>query len=202
MELEQMKQLWQQHDKRLEHNAVLNEKIITELLKDRSGGQMRRMLNWEYLNTAVYALLVVLYVAMWGKLPLGSLMVCYIGSLAFIAAGLLLGIYKIRRLSAIDFGSRAVTATQRELENFRILMLRERALGLILSPFLLVAIYAVVNYWVHQKNLFDHLSAYAPRIIIAVVVLIAAGAFAYRMIYFDTIRKLKANLREIEQFVR
>jgi hypothetical protein len=203
MELEEMKQMWQQYDKKLQDTSRLNEKIITEMVKNRSGNEVGKMLNWEYLTAAVYAILIVVYVAMGRATANNSaVMLCYCFSLLFIITGLFYTLYKIRRLSAMDFGVRSVTVTQEELEAFRILVVKERLWGTILLPFLLFAIYVVVNFWVHDVSMFDNIQAYTWRIGIAVAVGVGATLYVYRRLYFDTIARLKHNLEEIREFGR
>jgi hypothetical protein len=201
MELEEMKQMWQQYDKKLQENNMLTEKIITHLVKDRSGNEIAKMLNWEYITLAVYSLLVVVYIAM-GKTTASDrgVMLCYALSLLFIVMGVFYTLYKIRRFGKMDFGVQSITATKEELERFRILMARERVWGLILLPFLLLAIYVVVNYWVHGVSILDHFEAYSLRIIIAVVAAVVGSLYIYRKLYFDTIAKLKQNIQEIREF--
>ena len=198
-----MKHMWQQYDKKLQENNTLNEKIITELVKSRSGSERSKMLNWEYLTAAVYALLIVVYVAMgWYTAGNREVMICYSFSLLFIVGGLFYTLYKIRRLAKMDFGAQSVTNTKQELEQFRILITKERLWGAILFPFLLFAIYVVVNYWVHGVSMFDNLESYILRIIAAVVVGLAATLYIYKRLYLDTIAQLRKNLEEIREFAR
>jgi hypothetical protein len=203
MELEQMKQVWQQYDEKLSHNISLNEKIIKGMIVNRSKTEIGRILTWEYINASVCALLVVVYVAMWGQTPgVTGIFVSYLFSLALIAVTLVYSLYKISYLSRISFAQDPVATTRERIESFRLRMLKARVLEIIMFPPLILSIYVVVNYWVHQQNILDDLSTYAPRIGIALLVGIPAVLLVYRKVYFRNIAQLKESLKEIDGFLQ
>ena len=203
MELEQMKRLWQQHDEKLSQNISLNEKIIKGMIVNKSKNDIGRILTWEYINASVCALVVVVYVAMWGHTPnVAGLWLSYFFSLALITATLLYSLYKISYLSSINFAQDPVASTREKIESFRLRMLKAKMLEIILFAPLILSVYVVVNYWVHQQNILDNMATYAPRIAIALLVGISAVVYVYRKVYFDSIKQLKDNLKEVEGFVR
>lgn len=197
-----MKQLWQQHDRKLSQNISLNEKIIKGMIVNKSKTEIGRILTWEYLNTSVCALVVVVYVAMWTHTPnVTGLWLSYFFSLALITATLLYSLYKISYLSGINFARDPVTSTSGKIESFRLRILKVRVLEIILFAPLILCVYAVVDYWVHQHNILENLSTYATRIAIALLVGIPAVLYVYRKVYFRNITHLKESLKEIDGFV-
>jgi hypothetical protein len=131
-----------------------------------------------------------------------GLWACYFLSLTLITAALLYSLYKISYLSRINFAQDPVTTTRERIELFRLRMLKGRVLELILFPPLLLAIYVVINYWVHQQNILDDLESYAPRTGIAIAIGIPAVLYVYGKIYFRNPAQLKENLKEIDGFVQ
>lgn len=201
MELNEMKQLWQQHDHSLQENNRLNKAIVINMLKNRSGNMIARMNFYEYTSLGICSILTILYVSLW-KLTSGNtgLLTCYLFSLAFIIFSLCISLYNLRCLSRIDFGNKPVTESRKELEHFRLLMVKERVGALLLMPFMLLTIYVIINYWVHGINILEHLSDFMPRIIIAVIAGTAGVIFSFRKIYSDSIKRISENLAELSEF--
>jgi hypothetical protein len=79
---------------------------------------------------------------------------------------------------------------------------KERMVAIILFPAFFIAAYVVVNFWVHHENILDHLNVYIARTAIALSAGIAINLFIYKKVYFDRIRQLKENLKEIQGFNR
>ncbi len=198
MELDDMKNLWQQYDKKLQENKMLNESIIRNIIKDRSKSSLGKMSTMEYLTAMVYALLLLVYTAeaqntgatVWIR-------ACYFFTLAFSIAGLIFTVYKIKLLSKFDFGAQAITDAVQKLEQLRLLIVKERLISILLSPLLLITFYAVINFWVYNADMFQHFSIYAPRIAVSIILLIIASIALYRKVYFDNIYRIRENLNEI-----
>lgn len=200
MELEEMKNLWQQYDRSLQQNKILNERIISTLLKDKSKNAVRNIINWEYLGVGVCAALLLVFIATAGFAYDASLKACYVISLLIVIASLCFGLYKVYYLSHTDLGN-AVTETTQRLQTFRLMIVKERLATMILLPVLMVTMTAVVNFWIYGFSIFDHMSAYLPRLIAGVIVAIAGILIIYRKFYFNTIRQINENLKELRDFI-
>lgn len=195
-----MKQLWQQHDQKLQENKLLNERIIAGMLKDRSGNAINKMLQWEWANAVTGGICLVVFLAMWPARGTGAILACYLVSLLLFVATLGFAVYKIRLLGAIDLGTQAVTDAGEKIERFRLIMARERIAAIFLLPPVMVVVYAVVHYWVHNQNLFDKPGAYLWQIGLGVAAALTGALVTYRVVYFNGIKKIKSNLAEIAAF--
>lgn len=201
MELEEMKKMWQQYDKVLQENKVLNEHIINGMLHDKSGNAIRRMLNLEYLSLAVVVPVLLVFLVMFNRLGHDEVLTgCYLFSFAYLVLSVVLGVYKVRFLMATEPGNQGVTEMANRIEKFRLLIAKERLLGIISLPFVMLAVYAVINYWVHGENIFNRFDAYFPRIIIGIVAATAIALAVYSIVYFRSIRQIKNALLEIKKF--
>ena len=199
MDLEEMKNIWQQHEQELQQTRMLNERIIRNMLKERSATAMKKMTGAEYLGAGLCAILLLIFIPMGVRLEGTALMVCYAFSLLFILVSLLFSLYKISYLSKTDPGN-AVTDTTRRISRFRLLIAKERLWSIILFPALMVCVFAVVNYWVAGANIFDNITAHHPKIVLALVVGIPAALIVYQRVYMSSIRQISDNLKELEEF--
>ncbi len=200
MELEEMKQLWQQYDKKLQENKLLNERIIADMLKDRSGNAINKMLQWEWANVVTSGLCLLVFLAMWPARGTGAILACHLFSLLLFAGTLGFAVYKIRLLWAIDLGVQSVTDAGEKIECFRLVIAKERIVSIFALPPIMIVVYAVVHYWVHGQNLFDKPGAYLWQIGLGVVAALTGALITYRVVYFNGIKKIKNNLAEIAAF--
>lgn len=201
MELEEMKNMWQKYDALLQQNKLLNEQLITSMLKSKSENAIKRMLQYEYLNTTVCLVLMVIYMAMYKTLNADTgIVICYVVSFILMIITLIVFYKKYNLLSSLDFSTDSVSDTAKKLEQFRFLIAKERIWSLLLSPLVIFTVVVVIAYWVRHSNVFDYMSLYLPLILIGSIVTIIAVAFIYKSIYFKSIKDIKHNLEEIDNF--
>ncbi|MCD6064547.1 MAG: hypothetical protein K0R82_2458, partial [Flavipsychrobacter sp.] len=68
MDLEEMKNIWQQHERELKQTRMLNERIISNMLKEKSANAMRTMSSTEYLSAGLCAALLLIFVTMGSRI--------------------------------------------------------------------------------------------------------------------------------------
>ena len=201
MELDEMKNMWQRHEQQLSHNRMLNEKIISNMLRDKSKNELQKMSNMELVGAALCGILILLFAMMAERMNTDVLLVCYVFALACILLSLTASVYKINFLSNTDLG-KPVTETTNRMQRFRLFIVKERLVSLLLTPFLVVTILAVVTYWIYDRNIFNEIETYAWRVGAALALGVPTMLFIYRRFYFDSIRQINSNLRELEEFKR
>lgn len=201
MELEDMKKLWQEHDNLLKENKMLNEKLISTMLKDKSKSAISSMINYEYLGASVCAVLVLVYLMLINTAFENTLMtVSYFMSLLFIVTSLALCFYKIKMLNSVDLASGSVTGNAKTMELFRLFITKERLASLVLSPVLIFTLVVVFARWVKHENIFDFTASYISRIVLGSIIAVIAMVILYSRLYFRNIKQITDNLEEIEKF--
>ncbi len=201
MELEEMKNKWQQYDKVLQQNKMLNEKIISMMLKDKSKNAIRKILNFEYLGFVICCLLAMVYLLQFNTAFDNALMtVSYFISLALVATCFVTFYYKHKMLTSLDLNMNNLTQTAGTIERFRLFIIKERLATLILSPVIIVSTVIVFVKWLLRMDVQDLPDIFLPRMIIGSVLMIIVQLLLYKYLYFDTIKNIKANLAEIEKF--
>ena len=64
MELDDMKAMWQQYDKTLQENKILNEQLINLMLENKSRSAVKNILIYEYMGLALCILLTIIYLSL------------------------------------------------------------------------------------------------------------------------------------------
>ncbi len=201
MELDDMKSLWQQHDKTLQENKILNEQLINMMLETKSKNAVKNILRYEYLGLATCFILVVIYLLQFGTVGENLLFTAsYFVSLAFIVASMILFYFKHKMLAAIDPSKNSVTETAEAAERFRLLVSKERIWSLISAPLIISSTLVVMAKWVKDIDVMDMPDVFLPRIIIGIAALMASLLLLYRLLYFNNIKTIKENLEEIKKF--
>lgn len=201
MELDDMKAMWQQYDKTLQENKILNEQMISMMLEGKSKSALRGILYYEYAGLVMCFILAIIYLLMFNTVTGNTILFAsYIASFAFIIAGIIMFYFKYRLLSTLDFGRSAVSTTARNIERFRLLVSKERMWSIAASPLIITSTMVVMAKWVRDIDVMDMPDVFLPRILLGIAALIIALLVVYRLLYFNSIQKIKANLQEIENF--
>jgi len=201
MELDDMKALWQQHDKTLQENKILNEQLINLMLETKSKNAVRNILRYEYLGLAMCFVLVVVYLLQFGTVFESTVLTAsYFISLAFIISSMVMFYYKYKMLAAIDPGKNSVSETAQTTERFSLLISRERLWSIILSPLIISSTLVVIAKWVKDIDVMEMPDVFLPRIIIGIIALMVSLLLVYRLLYFNNIKTIKDNLEEIKKF--
>lgn len=201
MDLDKMKEMWQQHDKMLQKNTALNEHLINYILKDKSKNVIRRLINFEYIGIVVCGLVLLLFAVHSTDRDMNALLKsCYVLSLIFILAAMVLCIYKIQHLNHIDLNADAITETAKKINQYRLIISIEKTTSLILAPIFISALFAVMMFWVHGIDIFEDITFFLPQLVTGLIAATVAMLLLYRRLYSQNIKEITDNLKEIEQF--
>jgi hypothetical protein len=200
MELEEMKQLWQQYDKQLQQTQKTNQQLIHNILKERAQNDLRKILNYEYLSLAVCAAVLLLLAGSARRASDSTFITgCLVASFAFCIAGIAAGFYKVSLLSNTSF-SKPVAQTLLRINRFNLFITKERIASTVLIPILIFVLAAVGRKLVWDENMLDHLRFWVPILALSFAIAIAGCLMIYRNLYFKRIAIIKSNLEEIAHF--
>lgn len=201
MELDDMKAMWQQYDKTLQENKILNEQLINLMLENKSRSAVKNILIYEYMGLALCILLTIIYILLFNTVFENTLLTAsYFVSFAFIISSLFMFYKKYKMLSAMDPSKNSVSETAQTTERFRLLVSKERLWTIILSPLIISSTLVVMAKWVKDIDVMDMPDVFLPRILIGVVAIIVSLLLVYKLLYFKSIKTIKDNLEEIKKF--
>lgn len=201
MELDDMKAMWQQYDKTLQENKILNEQLINLMLENKSRSAVKNILIYEYMGLALCILLTIVYILLFNTVFENTLLTAsYFVSFAFIISSLFMFYKKYKMLSAMDPSKNSVSETAQTTERFRLLVSKERLWTIILSPLIISSTLVVMAKWVKDIDVMDMPDVFLPRILIGIVAIIVSLLLVYKLLYFKSIKTIKDNLEEIKKF--
>ncbi len=201
MELDDMKAMWQQYDKTLQENKILNEQLINLMLENKSRSAVKNILIYEYMGLALCILLTVVYILLFGTIFNNTLLTAsYFVSFTFIIGSMFMFYVKYKMLAAIDPSKNSVSETAQTTERFRLLVSKERLWTIILSPLIISSTLVVMAKWVKDIDVTDMPDVFLPRILIGIVAIVVSLLLVYKLLYFKNIRTIKDNLEEIKKF--
>lgn len=201
MELDDMKAMWQQYDKTLQENKILNEQLINLMLENKSRSAVKNILIYEYMGLALCILLTIVYILLFNTIFENTLLTAsYFVSFAFIIGSMFMFYIKHKMLAAIDPSKNSVSETAQTTERFRLLVGKERLWTIILSPLIISSTLVVMAKWVKDIDIMDMPDVFLPRILIGIVAIIVSLLLVYKLLYFKSIKTIKDNLEEIKKF--
>lgn len=201
MELDDMKAMWQQYDKTLQENKILNEQLINLMLENKSRSAVKNIMIYEYMGLALCVLLTIVYILLFNTVFENTLLTAsYFVSFAFIISSLFMFYKKYMMLSAMDPSKNSVSETAQTTERFRLLVSKERLWTIILSPLIISSTLVVMAKWVKDIDVMDMPDVFLPRILIGIVAIIVSLLLVYKLLYFKSIKTIKDNLEEIKKF--
>ncbi len=134
MELDELKQKWAEHDRKLEVNIHLTRQLLSATKMNRARSALQRLAVFLALESAVALAIIIV---------LGSFIGDHIATVRFVApaaaldlfeiATLIVLIQQIRLALYIDY-SKPVAAIQKQLESLRMLHIRHFQWTLLLAP--------------------------------------------------------------------
>lgn len=201
MELEEMKNLWQEHEQSLKKINTLNEKLLRRIIKEKSQSSLDRIKNIEHLSGCIGLLMTLVFLLMIrqvGNKP--EMIVSYFLVLASFVATIIWYVYKVKFLSGIDILNGSIRDTAKKTEKFRLYIIRERLMTFPFAIILLPAAYILSFQWTHHESAFNHIAFSIPRLIIMIVLAIVITLIIYRRAYFNNLKTIINNLKEIEGF--
>jgi hypothetical protein len=199
MDLDNVKELWQQYDKSLRQNAIINEKIMKNMLAGRSSSHISRFTGMEYLSLSISAIVLIVFVGMLHKVRSEmQIIVPYILSIILLLTSVAWNIFKLRLLSRIDAYRDNVVNTRERVERLRLLLSKEKIWSIALMPLVIFCLAPVLHNWIYGSLFLDHIRVYIPRIVAGYALAVVLTWWLYKTFYAKGIRTILHNLEEIE----
>jgi hypothetical protein len=201
--MEDLRQMWQQYDEKLQRTQTINEQLLRKLNTRHSADRIERLRNMEYFGLFFLGILVVLFGIRFNALGARwELKASYVLVMLQLVGWLGWSLRKVTFLAKLDMERLSVTDMLSRMSHFRLMLVRERLWGgLSLLLFFLVPCTILVDYWMNgSTGLLTSWKPYVVRIIPALVLGVTAALWLYRKYYLKPIDEVTSNLREIKEF--
>lgn len=201
MELDEMKQKWQQFDKELKAAKILNEQLIRRMLAERSASAMDKIKSFEFFGACFCGALLLIFLLQYQRVGnTTGMIVAYMVTLASFAVTIIMSLYKLKRISQIDFSGNSVMDATKKIQRFRLFIARERLWSVVSAPVIITALFVLLFKWIHHKDFLGDPGPLIGRAILALVLMVAGTLLLYRKLYFAKISSILQNLKELESF--
>lgn len=201
--MEDLRQMWQQYDEKLQRTQTLNEQLLRKLNSRYSADRFESMRNLEYFGLFFIGILAFLAIMRINTLnSRWEIALSYVLVVVQLIGWLAWSIRKLAFLNRLNMDERSVTDVLGRISRFRLMLIRERLWGgLSMMVFFIVPCIIVLEYWLTGKaGILIHWQSYVVRIIPALAIGTAVGLWIYRAYYLQPIDEITRNLRELEEF--
>jgi len=201
MEIEELKNVWAQYDKKLSENLKFNEVLFRKMNLEKSKREMNTPLNYE-IGSVIIGVFFTLYIV--------SSTIRFSGEIKFLISGILasaicfimfgLSIHRLNLLSRIDYYNSSVVELQKTLSKFQQKYLQYKKIEILIVPFFVITVAPILG--IAMRN-FDIL-AYPTRFIIVIIVSLVISypgmIWIYKNWYEKRIKNTTDFLEEINNF--
>ncbi len=192
MELIELQHIWEQHEKKISDNTLLNKEILRRMLISKP----EKRLNWIKIKAGINLILPIglILLVLVPHIQIRSTIDFYMGLTLFAAFSLTTYIWAIRYyllICKIDFSDPILTIKREitELEKYKIKITK---IGYLLAPFAMIGIFLMA-----QIPLFSIHSIVPTSLIILVMITSIYYTFKYSI--YERFRKLNREIMELEE---
>lgn len=201
MELEELKQAWNQYDKKLEENLKFNEMLLKKMNLEKSKKELNVPYIYEIVGVIIISVLIIYMFSI--ALQLKDEMKYFLPSIISIAIGiyaLLMTIKKIRLFSALNFFDDSVIQLQKKLLKIKTEIIKARKYEYSFIPFLIITLLPPLFKVIHNIDIYSDIKLFILRIVIATVIGAPLAIWINRNLYDKKLNAAETYLREIEEF--
>jgi hypothetical protein len=203
MELDELKQLWSQYDKKLNENLKLNEELLRKMNLNKAKQELQKPFIFE-LITIIIIFLTIVFVTGFSIRLIEEIQFSLTGF-----AGVLLGviylifsIMKVNRFVKIDYYNSTIVKLQKDLSLLKTFILRLRKFELVLLPFLVLTILPIAFKAIHNINIFGNLRLFIIEVGFILGISYPVGFWINRNFYDKKMKDAEMFLKEIDKFER
>jgi hypothetical protein len=193
MELAELQNLWTKQDETLKENVRLNREILRQLLQQKP----EKRILWIKLHSIYELILPLILLPIFiPSMQFRDEFTFYLGATLFGAFCVITYCWAIRYfllVMKIDFSS-SIIILKRQIAELEKNKLRTKKIGFILFPFVLVGIFMMGGFRIHEFTFFSML----PLLFI-LVVFSASVYITFKYSIFERFRKLNREISELER---
>lgn len=201
MELDELKQIWSQYDKKLTDNLKFNEGLLRKMSLDKAKHELHKPVMYE-LITILFIFFTIVFVTGFSIRLLEEIQFSiagFFGALLGIMY-LVFSIIKVNRFEKIDYYNSPIVKLQKELSHLKKFILRLRKAELIFLPFLVITILPIAFKTINNINIYANLPLFIIEICFILGISYPVGFWVNRNFYDKGIRDAEMFLNEIKKF--
>jgi hypothetical protein len=201
MELEDLKNVWEQYDKKLVGNLKLNEELLKKMNLDKSKHEISGRLKYEVFSL-IGNVLFSLYLAVSTFKYSSDIMLLIPGIISFglLVLVLIFCATRIKSLLEIDFYNSTVVTLQKALNSFQLRYFKINKYELYLFPVFLITIIPIMAKALINLDVYSHLNKFILYVVIGFVFYYSAAIWIYKDWYEKKMKYTSKFLNELNKF--
>ena len=201
MELDELKALWLQYDKKLNKNLKFNEVLLRKINLNKAKQELQKPFTYE-LITVVVIFITIVFVTAFSIRLIHEIQFCLPGfvCLPLGITYLIFSIMKANRFTKIDYYNSNIVKLQKDLLLLKTFILRLRKIEGILLPFLIITILPILFKAVHNINIYKTMGHFVIKVCIILGISYPVGMWINRNLYDKKIKDAEILLKEIDNF--
>lgn len=201
MELDELKGVWAQYDKKLTENLRFNEELFIKMNLDKSKREMNGPYNYEIASVIVmgiFLIFILSFTFQYGH-EIKYLISGLITSFTLICL-LVFAMLKVKNLSNFDYYNSPVIKLQKSLLKFRQIYLKFKKYELYIFPVLAIAAIPILVKGMANIDILSNPEIYIIAVICALVLGIPKAMWIYKHWYEKKIKNTSDFLAELNRF--
>jgi hypothetical protein len=201
MELDELKQIWSQHEKKLNENLKFNEELLRKMNLNKAKQELQKPFILELINVCIMFLTIFFATAFSIRLieEIQFSLSGFVGVLLGILY-LIFSIMKVNRFVKIDYYNSSIVKLQKDLSLLKTFILRLRKVELIILPFLVLTILPIAFKTIHNINIFGKPLLFIFEVCFILGISYLVGLWTNKNYYDKKIKEAEMFLKEIEDF--
>jgi hypothetical protein len=201
MELDDLKTIWAQYDKKLTENLKFNEELLKKMNLNKAKQELQKPFILE-LITIVIIFLSIVFVTAFSIRLINEIQFSLtgFGSVLFGITYLIFSIMKVNKFTKIDYYNSSIVKLQKDLLLLKTFILRLRKIEGIMVPFLIITILPIAFKAIHNINIFENPGLFIIKVCIILGISYPVGFWINKNLYDQKIKDAEMFLKEIENF--
>lgn len=201
MELDELKTVWTQYDKKLKENLKFNEELLRKMNLEKSKKEMSAPLTYEIfsLATGVIFLIYIVSATIRFSNELKFLLPGIITTLTFVIY-LYLSVIKIRLLSNIDYYFSPIIEIQKAVNTFKHKYMQFKKYELYVCPVFAISVSPILAKALRNLDLYDHPTRFIIAIVLSLILYYPLAIWFYKNLFDKKVRNTNMFLNELIKF--
>ena len=201
MELEELKSVWAQYDKKLSQNLKLNEELLRKMNLEKSKKEMNAPLFYEIISFIVGVIFLMFIV---------SATIRYSYELKFLVPGIItciiVGIWvynsisKIKLLTNIEYYNSSIIELQKSINTFKLKYQKSKKFELYSFPAFAIAAMPILGIALRNFDIYEHPMRFIVGIVLALLLGYTGQIWLYKNLYEKKISNTTKFLDELNKF--
>jgi len=201
MEKEDLKNIWNKYNSKLEEIRVIDEKLLKHTFRHRSNGAIDRMLRWEYFSLIEFTVfLFLMFAATYKFFNDWRFLLSGIFIMTFFIYCIIVNILSIKQLNEIQLFSQSIVDIKQRLLMHKKLDKRFTKIFMFLIPPVIITFIPLGAKFVRNICFYDYPLFFLMLSFIVIIFSYIIFFISNRIIFSRELRIIENSLKELEKF--